>query len=59
MNNFGEIDGGDTITNNDGCRKVKYVLTHKAINTVNSFLNKPAYEARILGKGEYPLHIYI
>jgi hypothetical protein len=44
MNNLGEIDGGDTVTSNDGCKNAKYVLMHKAINTVNSFLNKPVYD---------------
>lgn len=40
---------GDTVTNDDDCMMLKYFPTHKAINTVNSFQNKPAYDARIQG----------
>jgi hypothetical protein len=59
VNNIGETDGGDTVTDIGGSTMVKYFLTNETINTVNSFLNKLAYDARILGKGKYPLQTYV
>jgi hypothetical protein len=49
MSSSGERAGGDTVTNDDDCVMLKYFPTHKAINAVNSFQNKPEYDARIRG----------
>lgn len=46
MSNSGERTGGDTVTNDDDCVMLKYFPTHRAINTVNSFQNKPKHDAR-------------